>query len=299
MSNLLLFLEAPALLVQVLVDGVLIGAVFALAAYGMALVWGVMNVINVVQGELVILGGYLSLTLVGAGVPAFATVPLAAAALFVVGWVLYAAAVFRVVDGDMFVSLLATFGLSILIAQLINQVWGADVRSIDVGLGSWLAFDGIVAIGKVRVAALVAALSVGVGLALFLGRSRLGRAIRATAQNARAARALGIDTARVYAATYALNASICGAAGALVAMIWVIHPFAGLVFTVRAFSIVIVAGLGNFAAVIAAALGLGAAENFVGFVLGAQFQSAFVFSLLVVLLVWRSRRLARRRLVLK
>lgn len=299
MTNLLLFLEAPALLVQVLLDGILIGAIYALAAYGMALVWGVMNIVNVVQGELVILGGYLAIMFSGLGVSAFLTVPLAAAALFALGWVMYAGVVFRVTGKDMFVSLLATFGLSILIAQLINQIWGADVRSLDAELGSWLILDSVVTISRARVAALAAALVLGAALVVFLRTSRLGRAIRATAQNARAARALGVDTDRVYAATYAINGAICGAAGALIAMIWVIHPFAGLVFTIRAFAIVILAGLGNLALVIAAALGLGAAENFVGFVLGAQFQGAFVFSLLVAILVWRSRRLARSRKVLR
>lgn len=299
MTNLLLFLEAPALLVQVLLDGILIGAIYALAAYGMALVWGVMNIVNVVQGELVILGGYLAITFSALGVPAFLTVPLAAAALFALGWAMYAGVVFRVAGKDMFVSLLATFGLSILIAQLINQIWSADVRSLDAELGSWLILDSVVTISRARVAALVAAVVLGAALVVFQRTSRLGRAIRATAQNARAARALGVDTDRVYAATYAINGAICGAAGALIAMIWVIHPFAGLVFTIRAFAIVILAGLGNFALVIAAALGLGAAENFVGFVLGAQFQGAFVFSLLVAILVWRSRRLARSRKVLR
>ena len=126
-------------------------------------------------------------------------------------------------------------------------------------------------------------------------RSRLGQAIRATAQNARAARILGVDTDRVYAMTYALNAAICGAAGALVAMIWVIPPFSGLIYTVRSFMIVVLAGLGNLAGVIVAALGLGAAEQFVGFILGAQFQIAFIFLALVAILILRSWRLRRQR----
>lgn len=132
-------------------------------------------------------------------------------------------------------------------------------------------------------------------LLVFLRRSRLGQAIRATAQNARAARVMGIDTDRVYATTYALNAAICGAAGALVAMIWVIQPFIGLPYTVRAFMIVIVAGLGNLPGVLIAGVGLGVAEGFAGFILGAEFQVAFVFALLVVVLLWRSHLLSRRR----
>ena len=140
---------------------------------------------------------------------------------------------------------------------------------------------------------------IGLCLVFFLKNSRLGQAIRATAQNARAARIMGIDTDRVYATTYALNAALCGAAGALVVMTWVIQPFQGLAYTVRSFMIVVVAGLGNLPGVILAGLGLGAAENMAGFILGAEFQIAFVFGLLVVVLLLRSHRLRRQRKYLK
>jgi branched-chain amino acid transport system permease protein len=138
-------------------------------------------------------------------------------------------------------------------------------------------------------------LLVGGLLMVFLKRSRMGQAIRATAQNARAARIMGIDTDRVYAWTFGLNAAICGAAGALVAMTWIIHPYLGLPYTVRSFMIVIVAGLGNVAAVLGAGMGLGVAENLAGFVFGSEYQAAFVFGLLVVILVWRRFWLARQR----
>ena len=110
---------------------------------------------------------------------------------------------------------------------------------------------------------------------------------------------MGINTDKIYATTYALNAAICGAAGALVVMTWVVQPFIGLTYTVRSFMIVILAGLGNIVTVVAAGLGLGVAENFAGFILGAEFQTAFIFSMLVVILVWRSYRLRRTRQVLK
>jgi len=139
----------------------------------------------------------------------------------------------------------------------------------------------------------------GICLALFLKKARLGQAIRATAQDARAARILGVDTNKVYATTFALNAAICGAAGGLVVMTWVIQPFAGLAYTIRSFMIVIVAGLGNVAGVVFAGLGLGAAENIAGFVFGAEFQAAFVFALLVVILLYRNFKLRLQRRYLK
>jgi branched-chain amino acid transport system permease protein len=294
-----LLFQAPPLALQLVIDGVLIGAVFALVAYGMALVWGVMKIINICQGEFVILGGYISYYIWAEGLPLALGVPVAALALFALGWLLYRMIIFRVVEQDLFISLLATFGLAILLAQLMNQVFGADVRTADAGFGNWFFFDGLVSIAAIKVASFVVTGFVAILLVFFMRQTRLGQAIRATAQNPRAARILGIDTHGVYAFTYGLNAAICGAAGALIAMIWVITPFSGLIYTVRAFMIVIVAGLGNLPGVIAAGLGLGVIEQYIGFILGAQFQLALIFVLLVVILVARSLRLRAQRKVLE
>ena len=298
-DNIAILIGAPTLIVQLVVDGILVGAIFVLAAYGMALVWGVMNVINLTQGDFVILGGFVTLYVAEAGISPFLGIPVAAAILFLVGWATYRIVIFRVVTQDLFTSLLATFGLSILFQQLMNQGFGADVQTVRSGLGTWFALDDMLVISQTKVVALGIALGIGLALVVFMKRARLGQTIRATAQNARAARILGVDTDRVYAMTYALNAAICGAAGALVVMIWSIHPYLGIIYTVRAFTIVVVAGLGNFAGVIVAGFGLGAAENFAGFTLGTEYQAAFVYILLVAILVWRSRRLRRQRKVLR
>jgi len=294
-SNLQILLQAPAFGVDLAVNGVLVGAVFALVAFGMALVWGVMNVINVAQGELVMLGGYVTWLVSRLGVNPFAGLPVSMAVLFVVGWLMYRIVVFRVVDRDMFISVLATFGLGILLAQLINQVFGSDLRTASPDLGTLLFMNGIVSVGVVKLAAFVLALLVGVLLWLFIKFSRLGQAIRATAQNPRAARILGVETDHVFAFTFALNAALCGAAGSLAVMAYTIHPYIGLPYTVRSFMIVVTAGVGNLPGVVVAGLGLGVAENFAGFLLGAQFQVAFVFLLMVLVLVVRSRLLRHQR----
>ena len=292
MTNLTVLFSAPELNLQLVVDGILTGAVFALAAYGMALVWGVMNIINVAQGELVMLGGYVVIVLTDNGVSPLLAVPAAPAVMFVVGWALYRIVIFRIIERDLFISLLATFGLSIALQQLANEAFGANVRTVDSGLGSSALGGGLV-VSHIKLIAFAAALVLGGALRLFLKVSRLGQAIRATAQNARAARVLGIDADRVYAATFALNAAICGAAGALVAMTWIIHPYLGLTYTVRAFMIVVVAGVGSIFPVLIAGGGLGVVENYAGFVLGSQYQTAFLYSLLVVILL--GRNLAKRR----
>jgi len=295
MSNLMLLFDAPALGLQLLLDGILVGAIFALVAYGMALLWGVTGIINIAQGELVMLGGYAVIYLAKAGMNPLLAVPFAAVALYVFGWILYRMVIFRLVDKDLFISILATFGLSILIQQLANEFFGATVQSVQSGMSSFIFLDGMVTIAKIKVIAFLLALAVGALLVAFLRRSRMGQAIRATSQNARAARILGIDTDRVYAATFAINSAICGAAGGLVAMTWIIHPYLGLTYTLRSFMIVIVAGLGNLAGVLMAGAGLGIAENAAGFVFGAEYQTAFVFGLLVVILVVRSALLKRTR----
>lgn len=299
MDNLLILFDAPVFGLQLLINGLLVGAIFALAAYGLALVWGVMNIINVTQGEFVILGGYVTYYISNAGIHPIAGIPVAAIVLFLLGWLLYRSVVFRIVDRDLFTSLLATFGLSILLQQLMNELFGANVQTAQTDFGTVLLYDGLIAVPWIQVVAFALALVIGVVLVVFLKKSRMGQSIRATAQNARAARIMGINTDRVYAFTYSLNAAICGAAGALVVMTWVIHPFFGLTYTVRSFMIVIIAGLGNLTGVVVAGLGLGSLEKFAGFILGAEFEAAFIFSLLVIILVVRNMVLAKQRKYLK
>ena len=299
MESFKILLDSPVYSLQLLIDGILIGAIFALAAYGMALVWGVMKLINFAQGEFVILGGFITYTLSRVGIPPLVCVPISALALYVLGWGLFRTIIFRIVEKDLFISILATFGMSILLQQLMNQLFGADVQTVESNLGTWFLFDNSVTILQIKVVSFAVALVLGLVLALFLKKSRLGQAIRATAQDTRAATILGVDTDKVYAATFGLNAAICGTAGALVVQIWVIQPFMGLAYTIRSFMIVIVAGLGSVTGVVLAGLGLGAAENMAGFILGTEFQAAFVFALLVVILIGRNFKLRLQRGYLK
>ena len=233
MDSFLILVQAPVFSIQLLIDGLLIGAIFALVAYGMALVWGVMNIINICQGEFVVLGGFVTYALVEAGVNPFVGIPISFVVMFGVGWLVYRVVICRIVEQDLFISILATFGISILLQQLMNQVFGADVQTVESGLGTTFLFDNQVTVSQIRMVSFVLALAIGGVLIVFMKKSRLGQAIRATSQNARAARIMGIDTDRVYAMTYALNAAICGAAGALVVMVWVVQAFQGLAYTVR------------------------------------------------------------------
>jgi branched-chain amino acid transport system permease protein len=299
MDNINILLQAPILNVQLLLDGLMIGAIFALAAYGLALVWGVMNVKNLAQGDFVIVGGYIGYALSEQGVHPIAALPIAAVVMFVFGWWMYRLVISRVVGRDLFASLLATFGLAIVLQQVMNLIFGPEVRTTESGLQTHAIFGGLVTVAEIKLLSFCLAGVLAACVIVFMKRSRMGQAIRATAQNARAARVLGIDTERVYAFTFALNAAICGAAGVLVVMIWVIQPYFGIVYAVRAFIIVVAAGLGNLPGVIIAGLALGAAEQFAGFILGAEFQVASVVTMLLAVLVYRQMQQAKLRQALQ
>ena len=272
---------------------------FALVAYGLALVWGVTSVKNLCQGDLVMLGGFLGLKCAQHGIhPIVAIVPVAIL-MFLFGWVLYHLMIRRVIQLDLFTSLLATFGLAITLQQSLNLAFGPDVRTLKSGFGQLALFDGRIDITQVRLIAFGLCLALAVALVLFLRRSRVGQAIRATAQDPRAARVLGVNTDLVYGLTFSINAAICGAAGVIVGMIWVLQPFYGIAYSVRAFVIVTAAGLGNLPAVVFTSLGLGVLEQYSGFVLGAQFQQATIVGLLLAILIWRQMLLRRHRQALQ
>ena len=301
LDNLSLLGLVPLLNLQLLIDGFLIGSIFALAAYGLALVWGVMNIKNLAQGDFVIMGGYIAFTLSESpfNLHPILSIPLVFVIMFIFGWVLYQTIIRRVIERDLFTSLLATFGLAIVIQQLINLAYGPDVQTIRSEMAIREFFEGEVTIADIKFVSFILAMIMGLMLTMFMKKSRMGRAIRATSQNARAARIMGINTDRVYAFTFSLNAAICGIAGVLISMIWVIQPFFGMTHSIRAFVIVTSAGFGNLIGVILSALGLGAVEQFSGFILGAEFQQATVVGLLVGVLIIRQIIQGRQRQVVQ
>ena len=319
LDNLNLLIQAPVLNIQLLLDGVLIGSIFALAAYGLALVWGVMNVKNLAQGDFVIMGGYVGfylsidwthtlhvpfteivlLEFVKPAIHPIWGLPIAAVLMFGFGWACYRFIIRRVIGKDLFISLLATFGLALVMQQMLNLVFGSEVQTADAGFKTRFLFDGQVTVSDTKFIALMLAGALAAAVVIFMKRSRMGQSIRATAQDARAARVLGVNTDRVYAFTFALNAAICGAAGVLISMIWNIQPYYGIVHSIRSFIIVVFTGLGNLPGVIVTALGLGVAEQFSGFVLGAELQVASVVCMLVLVLIWRQIQQARLRQVVE
>ena len=299
LDNLDLLLIAPVLNVQLLLDGLFIGAIFVLAAYGLALVWGVTNVKNLAQGDFVIMGGYFTWHLSTYGVHPILALPIVFAIMFAFGWVVYLLVIKWVISRDLFTSLLATFGIALMVQQGLNLAYGPEVRTADSGLGTHVLFGGLVTVADIKIVSFVLCILLAASVIVFMKKSRMGQAIRATAQDPRAAKIMGIDTERVYAFTYALNAAICGAAGVLVSMIWVIQPFYGVVHSIRAFVIVTAAGLGNIPGVIITGLGLGMAEQYSGFVLGAEFQQATALLLLVLVLIWRQIQLSKQRMVVQ
>jgi branched-chain amino acid transport system permease protein len=295
----LLIFQAPILIVQASLDGILIGILFALIAYGMALQWGVMNIINIAQGDLVILGGYIAYTMYLAGIHPGWGVIVSPIIMYFVGYGLYKLVINKVVDRDLFISILATFGIAIVMQQLMNFIFGADVVVAQSEYGTTMLFDNSVTLPNSKIFAAVISVIYAIALVIYMKKSRLGRAIRATAQNARAAKILGVDTEKVYAATFGINAALCGVAGALIAITLTLHPYVGLPYTVRSFMIVIVAGLGNLPAVAISGMGLGLFEEFADYILGTEFRIGAVFMLLVFILVYRRFKLSKKREYLK
>ncbi len=310
LSNLSLLTDfAPLINLELIANGLLVGAIFGLIAYGMAIVWGVMNIINVAQGAFVILGGYVAFFFTEAMLgfmpnsPRLLWIVLSmAVAAFAVG--LFALIVFRLViekvlERDLFVSLLATFGIELVMQQGMNQVFTAEERVLDAQIQTFSFLNHMVNIPGSRALGALLGVAAAVFIVFLVRYSRFGRAMRATAQNPRAARIMGIDTRRVYAMTFALNGAICGVAGSIVAFVYIIHPFQGLIYTLRSFVIVILAGVGNIAGVIFAALGLGVYENYAGFILGPEYQNGMVFIIVPIALLVRTAIMRRKRQYLK
>lgn len=265
-------------------------------AIGFSIAWGVTNLINLAHGSMMIAGAYLTWLVWGrSGIDPFLLVPLAAAALFAFGYVLQRFVLNRVLRISLFMTLILTFGLNMVLINLLLEAFSADVRSIPLDYSSAALELAGIRLPYTRLAVFATALLLTYLLHLFMNHSRMGHAIRATAQNPRAASVLGIDTRQTYAVAFGLGAAMAGAAGALVAILYAFSPVAGDAFTMKAFVIVALGGLGSIHGAIVAGIALGVIENLVSGLGAPGYRDAVSFFILVALLVLRPRGLFGNR----
>lgn len=282
------------LFAQIITNGLLLGGLYGLMALGMALVWGVLNIVNLAHGAFIMLGGYTAYYLFTyVGTDPFAALPAVMAVLFVVGYGLQRYLLNFIVRSPPMNTLLITFGIQVVITYVAQLAFSADFRGINPGYAAASITVLGITVPAVRLAAWTVALVLAAALWLLLRRTRLGRAIRAMSQDLVAARLYGIAPRRLYSVTFGIGAALAGAAGTLYGVISQISPYVGADLTVKSFVIVIIGGLGNPLGIVGGGLLIGVAESLAALYLGPTFTDVISFGLLVVMLVVRPGRLLK------
>ncbi len=236
------------ILASSLVAGLLIGMILALVALGLTIIFGVMNIVNFAHGEFLMIGMYTGLlTAQATGIDPLLTLPVAAVVGFLLGAICYYGFIKFLMRGPMVAQLLGTFGLMLFLRNLALLIFGSEDRAIHTGVLVGKSFD--MGVGVIIPATKLAAagLSVAAFLAVWLlmNRTKMGKALTATALNAQGARYMGIPTERMNALAWGIGGASVTIAGALLVNFWSVNPFVGLLFTMIAFAIVALGGFGS------------------------------------------------------
>lgn len=276
---------------QALVNGIALGGMYTILVLGFSIIWGVMGVINLAHGEFVMVGAYLAWMASDFwDVDPFVSAPVVFGVMMLFGYVVQRLLVNRVINRSSLVSLLVMFGVSIILQSVMKIVFSADFRLANTDLdGAWRLTDRLT-IPVTRFWVLVVAVGVSAALSLFLAHSRLGKSIRAAAQNREAARIVGVDINKVYAVTFALCIGLTGVAGALISPLLAVQPFQGPPLTLKAFAVTAMAGLGSVRGALGGALVLGLVEAMLALYvdrIGTNLAVVASFVLLVAALVLR------------
>ncbi len=285
-----------ASVIQNIVYGLFVGSIYGIAAVGLSLIFGVMNILNIAHGELVMIGGYVAFWLfLGLGMDPFLALVIVVPVLFLLGVLLQTALFSRVTwlepETKIKNSLLISFGLVLILQNLALQFWTADQRSIQTSYaGEGFQIAGI-ALPYTRLATFVVALLCIMVQWFFLKRTHLGKTIRATAEDWESAMLAGIDIRRTFTLTFGLGAAAAGVAGALVTVIYGLTPDIGLAWTLKALIVVVLAGTGSIFGAFPAGLLLGLTEAISGMVIGTAYREVIGLILFLVVLVLRPQGL--------
>jgi len=275
-------------LFQALINGLLIGGVYALFSAGFSLIFGVQGVINIAHGELLMIGAFITYWLFEiVGLDPFLSLPFSLAGLFVLGYLMQRLVIHRVSGEAEIMSYIMTFGLHLILTNLALLAWTADPRSITTAYsGANLKLAGLV-IPTVKLITCLISLGLISGLYWWLARTDTGRAIRATAQDREMACLLGVRVESIYALTFGLGAGLTGLAGSLIASFRHVEPAMGLPYTVIAFCVVVLGGMGYLPGALLGGLILGVVGSMATFFLTAGWASAITFFILYLVLLLR------------
>jgi branched-chain amino acid transport system permease protein len=290
------------LYVQILINGILLGGLYACIAVGFSLVWGVLNVINILHGSFIVLGAYLAFFAYnGYGIHPYLFAPVAALSLFMLGYAIQLVVVNRVIEAPVLVTMTTTFGLTLLLDNLMLVAFQANFRKVNLKppLGiidlsdTFPSLDLIVPVDRL-VSMMFALLFVAL-LYLLLRHTVIGRAIVAVRMDRYAATLMGVNTEKVFAVTFALGAGLAGAAGALLSPIFPISPLAGTTYLGKAFVICVLGGLGSVSGALVGGLVLGVLESFGALFFGPEHSLTLSFTVLILLLVFRPNGIMGKR----
>ncbi len=281
---------------QILANGLVLGGLYACIAVGFSLVWGVLNVINILHGTFIVLGSYVAFFAYQFfGIHPFLSVGLAGAVLYVVGYVVQKTLVNRVIAAPVLITLTLTFGLDLVLNNAMLVAFTADYRKINL-VHPLKALDiGPIFLPGDRVAAMALAVVLTLLLYWLLRDTRIGRAIVAVRMDREAAALMGVDVKHVNAITFGIGALMAGAAGALLSIIFPISPLNSSLFLGKAFVVCVVGGLGSVPGALIGGLALGIVESFGSFWFGPEHAVTLSFAVLLLLLFVRPSGLLGRK----
>lgn len=280
------------LFTQTVINGLLLGGIYAVAALGLSLVFGIMDIVNLAHGHMLMLGGYVAVIIFTAtGITPLVGMFAAMAVLFLLGVALQKTLLERVEDEGIEQPILVLFGLALVLQNLGQFFLGTDAQSADIGIpGSGFEIAGLF-FSFPRTVTFVMSVALILSTWAILQYTRTGRAIRATAQNKSAARYMGIDTDQINLITLGIGTALAGASGALLSMLFPVNPFIGWSYLLKAFAVVVLGGVGSIIGTLVGGLLLGVSENVGALYFGGSYRDIVTFSIFLFVLLVRPQGL--------
>jgi branched-chain amino acid transport system permease protein len=282
------------ILAQTVVNGLMVGMIYVLMAIGFTMVFGIMRIVNFAHGEFYMIGAFLFAVLYGSNdVPLVLSAVLAIAATALLGLVTERV-VFRRFRGNELNGMIASVGIALIIQNSALLIWGSSPRTVPPVVSGVLSVGGVVFPWS-RLVVIIGAIVAVVLLNLLVAHTRIGRAMRAVAQDAEIAQVQGIRVEIIFPVAFVLGVSLAAFAGVLMAPVLSVSPFIGLAPTLKAFVIVVIGGLGSVPGAVAGGLLIGLIESFAGTFFSASLAEILQFLVVIAVVLLRPQGLLGRR----